>query len=79
MAITPDGCHMVSCARHGGGTVRIWSMTTGEQVADIQAPCRLCSIAVSPDGREVMCGCDDKTVRVWSICTGEDGTIDGYG
>ena len=32
-------------------------------------------VLLSPDGREVMCGCD-KTVRVWSICTGEDGTID---
>ena len=80
VAITPDGGHVVSCARHGGSAyVRVWSMTTGEQVAEIQGHCtNFFSIAVSPDGREVICGCSDDTVRVWSICTGEDGTIDGF-
>ena len=77
-AVTPDGAHVVSCVGHCAGTIRVWSMTTGEQVAAIQGHgASFISIAVSPEGREVMCSCDDKTVRVWSICTGEDGTIAG--
>ena len=78
VAFTPDGGHVV-CVRNGkGGTVCMWSMTTGEEVAWIRGHGSMCfSIAVSPDGCEVMCGFRDKTVRVWGICTGEDGTVDG--
>ena len=73
VALTPDEAHVVSCA----DSVSVWSMNTGEKVAGVRAHCDLYSLAVSPDGREVICACEDKTVRVWTICTGEDGTIDG--
>ena len=69
VVVTPDKAYVLA------GGVHVWSMATGEQVAAIQAPCRLCSIAVSRDGREVMCGCSDKTVRVWRICTGQSAKI----
>ena len=73
VALTPDEAHVVSFY----GCVSVWSMTTGEKVAEISAHCGLHDVAVSPDGREVICACKDKTARVWTICTGEDGTIDG--
>ena len=73
VSLTPDGAHVVSSTR----SVTVWSMTTGEKVAEIEAHCDLRRRAVSPDGREVICPCEDHTIRVWSICTGEDGTIDG--
>ena len=73
VALTPDEAHVVSSTR----SVNVWSMTTGEKVAEIEAHCELLGLAVSPDGREVICACKGNTVRVWSICTGEDGTIDG--
>ena len=74
VALTPDGAHVVSSPER---SLTVWSMTTGEKVAMIMAPHYLYSVAVSPDGREVICSCGDSTVRVWTICTGEDGTIDG--
>ena len=73
IALTPDGAHVVSSTR----SVNVWSMTTGEKVAGIRAHCDLRRLAVSLDGREVICASDDNTIRVWTICTGEDGTIDG--
>ena len=74
LALTPDGTHLVSSGRD---SVTVWSMTTGEVVAAIRGHYALYSVAVSPDGHEVICGCEDNTVRVWTICTGEDGTIVG--
>ena len=74
VALIPDEAHVVSST---DSCVRVWSMTTGEKVAEINAHCDLSRLAVSPDGREVICSSEDKTVRVWTICTGEDGTIDG--
>ena len=77
VALIPDEAHVVS---NTGSCVSVWSMTTGEKVAEISAHCDLSSLAVSPvsnDGIEVICSNDEKTVRVWTIYTEEDGTIDG--
>ena len=74
VALMPDEAHVVSST---DSCVSVWSMTTGEKVAEIRAHCSSRRLAVSPDGREVTCDCEDKTVRVWTICTGEYGTIDG--
>ena len=73
IALTPDEAHVVSITY----IVSVWSMTTGEKVAEIRVPHDLLRLAVSPDGREVMCACKGNTVRVWSIRTKKDGTIDG--
>ena len=79
VALTPDGAHVVSITASvsTAGSVSVWSMTTGEKVAEIRGYCDLYSLAVSPDGREVICACEFSIVRVWTICTGEDGTVDG--
>ena len=74
-ALTPDGSHVVlstySC-------VSVWSMTTGQKVADIKVTAtRRLKLAVSPDGRDVFGSSDENIVSVWTICTGEDGTTDG--
>ena len=74
VALTPDEAHVVSSSH---SSVSVWSMTTGEKVAAIRAHCTVNTVAVSLDGREVFCACDDKTARVWTICTGEDGMING--
>ena len=73
VALTPDEAHVVSST----DSMRVWSMTTGEKVAEIRGHCDLYNLVVSPDGREVFCRRRDSTVCVWTICTGEDGTIDG--
>ena len=74
VALTPDGAHVASITK----SVSVWSMTTGEKVAEVRAHCSLGGeLAVSPDGCEVLCCIRDNTMRVWTICTGEDGTIDG--
>ena len=71
VALTPDEAHVVS---RTADSVQVWSMATREQVATMWY-CRVYSVAVSPDGREVICShSSDSTVRVWTL---EDGTIDG--
>ena len=75
VSLTPDGAHVVSCSVDG--TVRVWSVITGEEVAVVRARTTLHCVSVSPDGRDVICGCEDKTVRVWSICTEGGGRIKG--
>ena len=78
VALTPDGAHAVSIAGvvSCSDSVSVWSMTTREKVAEINAHCDVRRHCVSPDGCEVHCR-SGSTVRVWTICTGEDGTIDG--
>ena len=73
VALTPDGAHLVTSSRL---SMLVWSMTTGEIVVQ-KEHWGSYSVAVIPDGREVICSCRDNTVRVWTICTGEDGRIDG--
>jgi WD40 repeat protein len=71
VAVVPNGTWLAT----GGddGTVRIWDVTTGQQVANLTGHKGDCSIvAVAPDGTWLAIrDRDDRAVRVWDAATGQ--------
>ena len=55
LAVMPDGVHVVSCG--SGGSVRLWNMSTGDEVASHRAHQKSVRVvAVTADGRYVISG-----------------------
>ena len=71
LAVTPDGCHVVSCS----DGARLWNLSTGAEVMVFHADTELKSVAVTPDGCHVVAGSVSGTVHVWSISTGKEVTV----
>lgn len=66
VALSPDGQQAVT----GGndGTVRVWSVDTGRQLASWPGNnSDITSIVFSPDGRRVATGSQDGMARVWGV------------
>jgi WD40 repeat protein len=60
-----DGRYVVSASRDQ--TVRLWDMTTGEQVKQFKADVPLRSVDMSRDGRILAAGGHNQTVTVWDV------------
>jgi WD40 repeat protein/actin-like ATPase involved in cell morphogenesis len=70
VAFTPNGKFMASGS--SDGTVRGWSLRTGESVGTLPGPQdRVTCVSFSPDGRFLAAGGLDKTIRVWKLPKGE--------
>lgn len=64
IAFSPDGEFLISGTK--GGTVRIWRVATGAQVALLRGHFYgIASVAFSPDGRFVATASFDQTARIW--------------
>ncbi|MFO0852553.1 MAG: serine/threonine-protein kinase [Gemmataceae bacterium] len=75
VAFSKDGRFLVSGGKDG--TVRVWEVATGDQVACHRGPAdEVNGVAFSDDGRAVAAGSDDGTVRVWPA-RGGDGRVLG--
>ena len=71
VAVTPDGRFIVSS---GDDALRLWEVATGKLVltfAPAKANLHYMSLAVTPDGKRVVAGCNDKSIRVFDLKTGE--------
>ena len=55
------------------GSLREWNWKTGEQIGDAwrDGGNTALTIALSPDGKKVVCGCGDGAVKLWDIDTGK--------
>jgi len=55
------------------GSLREWNLKTGEQIGDAwrDGKNRVWAIALSLDGKKVVCGCGDGAVELWDIDTGK--------
>ena len=71
LAVTPDGCHVVSCFKGA----HLWNLSTGAEVMVFRAEAQFLSVAVTPDGCHVVAGSTGGNVYVWSISTGKEVTV----
>jgi WD40 repeat protein len=82
--ISADGRYVVSggCDRTGltigstcgpeEGTVRVWEVETGKEVARMTYANAVLSVAISPDSSHVVSASWDGTARVWEAVTGKE-------
>ncbi|CAE6463294.1 unnamed protein product [Rhizoctonia solani] len=76
---SPDGSVVVSGS--SDGTVLIWDVTTGQQVAELlKGDDAILSVGFSPDGRQVVCGSIVGRIRVLDRHIGDAlvGPIEGH-
>jgi len=52
-------------------TVKTWDLSTGRLVVQLQHPRWVQACDFSPDGTELICGCNDGLIRSWDWRTGE--------
>jgi len=67
----PGGQRIMTCS--SDGSLRVWNLKTGEQIGDAwrDAENGVLAIALSLDGKKVVCGCGDGAVELWDIDTGK--------
>jgi WD40 repeat protein len=79
VAVSPDGRFIVSGS---GQTVKVWGaegkgllrmlFTSGRLLRSLDGHTDwVYAVAVSPDGRTIVSGADDRTIRAWDLASGE--------
>lgn len=75
LAFTPSG-KSLGLACYGG--VQLCDPTTGRATRKLEWKGSMISIAFSPDGSVVACGCQDNSVHFWRIASGKDAQMSGF-
>ena len=71
IGFSPDGTRIVAGGEHDTERVRIWNITTWEQVLALIGHTNIVySTIYSPDGQVIGTGSADKMVRLWDAVTG---------
>jgi hypothetical protein len=69
IAVTPDGTRVVSTGFDG---MRLWDAKTGKAVLTYHTGSAFWSMAVAPDGSQVIAGGNDTIARVFELVTGKE-------
>ena len=62
--LAPDGLHAAS--RGADGSVRVWQLVDGAELARLDHPDRVLDAQFSPDARFIATVCSDDVVRLWT-------------
>lgn len=76
VAVAWVGNEELATACHGA--VTLYQMPTGKEVERFEWEGLPTSMVVSPNGRVVACGCQDRSVRFWRRSTKQGSAISGY-
>lgn len=70
LVFTRNTRHLLSGS--SDGTVRLWDLDSGRELACYRLGVNVSSVAVSPDGRRALFGCGDFTARLWDLTRGHE-------
>ena len=68
VAFSPDGKTLAT--GNANGTVQLWDVATGQQIAALRTTGAVYSVAFSPDGTMLATGSYDGTAQLWDVATG---------
>ncbi|MCC6421557.1 MAG: WD40 repeat domain-containing protein [Gemmataceae bacterium] len=72
VAFSGDSRYVFAC---GDNAAHMWEIATGKEVKRFEGPTGsgyALGMAVSPDGRRLLTGHEDKSVRLWDVATGKE-------
>ncbi|KAF9059437.1 WD40-repeat-containing domain protein [Rhodocollybia butyracea] len=79
VAFSPDGKHILSLSHEAA---HIWDAYTGTELITITTPIGTdaYSAAFTPNGKQIVVGCNDSLLRIWDVQTGAlvSAPIDGH-
>ncbi|CAE6533355.1 unnamed protein product [Rhizoctonia solani] len=69
VAVSLDDSFVASAGGLGDNTIRLWNPSTGAPISDplVGHIDEVLSVAISPDGTNLISGSRDKTLRVWDL------------
>jgi WD domain, G-beta repeat len=72
VAFSPDSKHLFTC---GDTSAHMWDIATGKEEKKFESQTGYVnSMALTPDGKRLVTGGEDKIVRVWDVATGKEVT-----
>jgi WD40 repeat protein len=76
VAISPDGSRIVSVGSTGAfglEDIKLWDTTTRREIRSFSSKINYVrTMALSPDGRQILSGMNDWTVKLWDSTTGKE-------
>ncbi|MDO8728066.1 MAG: DUF4062 domain-containing protein [Candidatus Methanoperedens sp.] len=68
MAITPDCSRVIAVSSN---KIKVWDLETGDCLKTLEGHTNFVNaVAITPDGRFVITGSDDKTIKIWDLAMG---------